>query len=97
MKGINGNHPALSAYTKMGVGPVGSAGPVAPTSAATPTSPAQNSAAQVTISSRARDMAAEADSSIDLAKVESLRQSISDGSFRIDPQQVAAQMMQQLG
>jgi flagellar biosynthesis anti-sigma factor FlgM len=97
MKGITGN-PALDAYHRMAIGPVGGARPVQSTHA-TPSAPeGGNQAAQVTISSRARDLATEsAGQGIDAAKVESLRNQIAEGSYRSDPQKIAAKMIEQLG
>lgn len=96
MKGITGNR-TVDAYTRAGLNPVGAARPAErPEPSAASSGP--SAAAQVTISSRARDMATEsADASVDAAKVEHLRQRISDGSFQVDPQKIAQQMIHQLG
>ena len=96
MKGITGN-PALDAYHRMAISPVGAARPIerVEQSTATPTS-AQ--AAEVKISARARDLATEsAERGVDLQKVEALKQRIADGSFRVDAQAVASRMIEQLG
>lgn len=96
MKGITGN-PALDAYHRMGITPVGGARPVQQTHAS-PSTPEGSQAAQVTISARARDLASEsAGQGVDAAKVESLRNQIADGSYRSDPQKIAAKMIEQLG
>jgi len=96
MKGITGN-PALDAYHRMGITPVGGARPVQ-TTQASPTTAEGSQAAQVTISSRARDLATEsAGQGVDAAKVESLRNQIADGSYRSDPHKIAAKMIEQLG
>lgn len=97
MKGITGN-PALDAYNRMAIGPVGGARPVQRPEASPATSQGGSEAAQVTISSRARDLASEsAGQGIDTAKVESLRSQIAEGSYRSDPQKIAAKMIEQLG
>jgi flagellar biosynthesis anti-sigma factor FlgM len=96
MKGITGN-PALDAYHRMGITPVGGARPVQPTQAS-PTTAEGSQAAQVTISARARDLATEsAGQGVDAAKVENLRSQIADGSYRSDPHEIAARMIEQLG
>lgn len=96
MKGITGN-PALDAYHRMGITPVGGARPVQPTQAS-PTTAEGSQAAQVTISARARDLASEsAGQGVDSAKVESLRNQIAEGTYRSDPQKIAAKMIEQLG
>ena len=59
MKGITGN-PALDAYNRMAISPVGGARPVHKPEAQAPSTRGDNQAAQVTISSRARDLATEA-------------------------------------
>lgn len=93
MKGITGNR-TIDAYAR--VGSVGGAPPAARPEAASTTA-APNPSAQVSISSRARDMATEAaEQTVDVAKVDALRQRIAEGGFSIDPQHIAAQMMQQL-
>ncbi|HEY8942691.1 MAG TPA: flagellar biosynthesis anti-sigma factor FlgM [Polyangiaceae bacterium] len=95
MKGITGN-PALDAYHRMAVSPVGSARPVekaAPTAGIA----TGDAAAEVKISARARDLAAEAkESAVDTQKVEALKQQIAEGSFRIDSQAIASRMIEQL-
>lgn len=98
MKGITGN-PALDAYHRMGISPVSGARPVErpEVSPSGPTGNA-NAAAQVTISSRARDLATEsAGQGIDTAKVEALRNQIAEGTYRTDPRAIAAKMIEQLG
>ncbi|HET9958840.1 MAG TPA: flagellar biosynthesis anti-sigma factor FlgM [Polyangiaceae bacterium] len=95
MKGITGN-PALDAYHRMGISPVGNARPaerVQGGSQAAVSSPA----AQVTISARARDLASESAGSVDPSKVEELRDRIASGNFQVDPRAVANKMMEQLG
>lgn len=94
MKGITGN-PALDAYHRMAISPVGGARPVERPEASAATS-AGSAAAQITISSQARDLAAES-ASVDTAKVEALRDRIKNGQHQIDTQMIASQMIAQLG
>lgn len=96
MKGITGN-PALDAYHRMAINPVGNARAVERADSTTKSS-AESPAAEVKISSRARDLALEANSaSVDAQKVDALKQRIADGSFRIDSQMIANRMIEQLG
>jgi flagellar biosynthesis anti-sigma factor FlgM len=95
MKGITGN-PALDAYHRMGISPVGGARPVDRAEVSTPTA-GGTSAAEVQISSRARDLAVDAGRDIDSGKVEALKARIQDGSFRVDSQKIAQRMMEQIG
>lgn len=95
MKGITGN-PALDAYHRMAINPVGGARPVDRPEVSTP-SPTNSAAAQVSISSRARDLASESARDIDVAKVDALKQRVQDGSFRADATMIAQRMMEQLG
>src|SRR5262245_3663182 len=97
MKGITGN-PALDAYHRMGITPVGGARPAAQPTQTNPSASEGSQAAQVTISSRARDLATEsAGQGVDVAKVESLKNQIANGTYRSDPQKIAALMIEQLG
>jgi flagellar biosynthesis anti-sigma factor FlgM len=97
MKGITGN-PALDAYNRMAISPVGGARPVQRPEANAPAAQGGDQAAQVTISSRARDLATEsAGQGVDTAKVERLRAQIAEGSYRTDPQKIARTMIEQLG
>jgi flagellar biosynthesis anti-sigma factor FlgM len=96
MKGITGN-PALDAYHRMAISPVGGARPVERAEGTTKAS-ADSPAAQVQISSRARDLALEANNaSADAQKVDALKQRIAEGSFRVDSQMIATRMIEQLG
>lgn len=94
MKGITGN-PALDAYHRMAISPVGGARPVERPEASPATSTG-SAAAQITISNQARDLAAES-ASVDTAKVEALRDRIKNGQHQIDTQMIASQMIAQLG
>jgi len=95
MKGITGN-PVLDAYGRMAITPVGAARPAeavapganAPAAASTP-------AAEVTISSHARDMAA--GGHVDSGKVEALKSSLAEGKFKVDSHNVARRMLDALG
>ena len=94
MKGITGN-PALDAYHRMAISPVGGARPVERPEASSST-PTSSAAAQITISSQARDLAADA-ASVDTAKVDAIRDRIKNGQHQVDPQMIAARMIEQLG
>jgi flagellar biosynthesis anti-sigma factor FlgM len=95
MKGITGN-PVLDAYGRMAVTPVGAARPAeAAVEAGGSASAASTPAAEVTISSHARDMAA--GGRFDAEKVEALKNSIAEGKFKIDSQNVARRMLDALG
>lgn len=95
MKGITGN-PVLDAYGRMAITPVGAARPAesvaggasAPAAASTP-------AAEVSISSHARDMAA--GGHVDAGKVDALKSSIAEGKLKIDSHNVARRMLDALG
>lgn len=95
MKGITGN-PVLDAYGRMAITPVGAARPaesvVEPGSGA---GGASTPAAEVTISSHARDMAA--GGRVDAEKVEALKAQIAEGKFKINSQDVARRMLDALG
>lgn len=97
MKGITGN-PALDAYHRMAISPVGAARPVGRAEQTSAPTAASTQAAQVTISARARDLATEsAERGVDVQKVEALKQRIAEGQFRVDAQAVASRMIEQLG
>ena len=93
MKGITGN-PALDAYHRMAISPVGGARPVERPEASAATSTG-SAAAQITISSQARDLAAES-AAVDTKKVDALRQRIENGQYQIDAQMIASGMIDQL-
>jgi flagellar biosynthesis anti-sigma factor FlgM len=94
MKGITGN-PVLDAYGRMAVSPVGAARPAETIESGGSASAASSPAAEVTISSHARDMAA--GGRLDTDKVEALKSSIAEGKFKIDSQDVARRMLDALG
>jgi flagellar biosynthesis anti-sigma factor FlgM len=94
MKGITGN-PVLDAYGRMAITPVGAARPAETLESGGNASGASTPAAEVTISSHARDMAA--GGRFDAEKVEALKSSIAEGKFKIDSQNVARRMLDALG
>jgi flagellar biosynthesis anti-sigma factor FlgM len=94
MKGITGN-PALDAYHRMAISPVGATRPVERPEAPVSTGTA-SPAAEVSISARARDLASES-TKVDAAKVEGLKQQIAEGKYRADSQVIAQRMIEQLG
>lgn len=93
MKGITGN-PALDAYHRMAISPVGAARPVDRPEAVS--SGTASPAAEVSISARARDLASES-TQVDVAKVEGLKQQIAEGKYRADSHVIAQRMIEQLG
>jgi len=94
MKGITGN-PVLDAYGRMAVGPVGAARPAQAVEPGSSVSAASTPAAEVTISSYAKDMAA--GGRFDADKVEALKNNIAEGKFKVDSQNVARRMLDALG
>lgn len=94
MKGITGN-PVLDAYGRMAVTPVGAARPAQAVEAGGSVSGASTPAAEVTISSNAKDMAASG--RFDADKVAALKSQIAEGKFKIDSQDVARRMLDALG
>jgi flagellar biosynthesis anti-sigma factor FlgM len=94
MKGITGN-PVLDAYGRMAVTPVGAARPAQTVESVGSASVASTPAAEVTISSHAKDMAA--GGRFDAEKVEALKHSIAEGKFKVDSQDVARRMLDALG
>jgi negative regulator of flagellin synthesis FlgM len=94
MKGIT-NNPALDAYHRMAVNPV--SGP-RPTDKVESGSSAPTEAAKVTISTQARDLAAQAaGGGIDTHKVEALKAQVQQGTFQVDPKAIATRMLDELG
>jgi flagellar biosynthesis anti-sigma factor FlgM len=94
MKGITGN-PVLDAYGRMAVSPVGAPRPAQAVESVGAASATSTPAAEVTISSHARDMAA--GGRFDADKVEALKNSIAEGKFKVDSQDVARRMLDALG
>ena len=95
MKGITGNS-ALEAYRRVQLTPVNpaqsSAQPAPATAERHPTE-----AAKVSISSEARELATKGEANVNTKKVESLKASIADGSFKVDSHLVAKRMLDTLG
>lgn len=89
MKGITGNS-VLDAYQRMAVRPVD--GPRAPQAVGGAEPGGHEQAATVSISTEARQLAG-AERSMDVAKVESLKSSIGNGTYRVDAQAVARRML----
>ncbi len=98
MKGITGN-PVLDAYQRGGVSKVGAAKPAEQAGAVGPSaSGGQSSAAvEVSISPAARDLAANSSQPIDHAKVEDVKNRISQGTFQVDSKLVAQRLLSALG
>lgn len=94
MKGITGN-PVLDAYSRMAIKPVGASRPVETIESGGGVTGASTPAAEVTISSNARDLAA--GGRLDADKVEALKSSIAEGKFKVDSQDVARRMLDALG
>ena len=94
MKGITGN-PVLDAYGRMAITPVGAARPAETIESGGSASAASTPAAEVSISSHARDMAT--GGRLDAEKVAALKSSIAEGKFKIDSQNVASRMLDALG
>jgi flagellar biosynthesis anti-sigma factor FlgM len=97
MKGITGN-PVLDAYQRGGVSKVGAAKPAESAGAAAPSAGgASTSAVEVSISSQARDLASTAGAPVNHAKVENVKNQISNGTFQIDSKVVAQRLYSALG
>ncbi len=98
MKGITGN-PVLDAYQRGGVSKVGAAKPADQAGPAAPSASggASTSAVEVSISSQARDLAANSSQPVNFAKVEDVKSRISAGTFKIDNKVVAQKLLSALG
>ncbi|MEO8905635.1 MAG: flagellar biosynthesis anti-sigma factor FlgM [Polyangiaceae bacterium] len=97
MKGITGN-PVLDAYQRGGVSKVGAAKPAEAAAPAAPSAgSASTSAVEVSISSHAKELAASSGPPVNHAKVESVRNQISNGTFQIDSKKVAQRLYSALG
>ena len=98
MKGITGN-PVLDAYQRGGVSKVGAAKAVEHSNAAAPSagSGPGSAAVEVSISSQARDLAAQASQPVNYAKVESVKDKLAQGTFKIDSHLVAQRLLSALG
>ena len=97
MKGITGN-PVLDAYQRGGVSKVGAAKPAEQAGPAAPSAGSPGSSAvEVSISTQARDLAANHSLPINHAKVEDVKSRISQGTFHIDSKVVAQRLLSALG
>ncbi|HEY2407699.1 MAG TPA: flagellar biosynthesis anti-sigma factor FlgM [Polyangiaceae bacterium] len=96
MKGITGN-PVLDAYQQMAVAKVGAPKPVAAASASPAGAQPSTGAAEVNISSRARDLAATATHTVNHEKVSDLKSQISNGTYQIDSHAIAQRLIDALG
>ena len=94
MKGIREN-PALDAYQRMAVSPVSAARP--PVREEGGVEAGSTPVAHVSISSRARDLAAGAGPELDVQKVEALKAKIADQSFQMDAEQIAKRLLDIVG
>jgi flagellar biosynthesis anti-sigma factor FlgM len=96
MKGITGN-PVLDAYQRMTVSKVGAAKPAEAPVAASTGGPA-TAAAEISISSPARAMAASlSQQAVDHQKVDSLKAQIAQNKYQIDSGLVAKKLIETLG
>jgi flagellar biosynthesis anti-sigma factor FlgM len=97
MKGITSN-PALDAYQRMAISPVGAPSPAQPAAPATEARTAAPQVAKVSISDQARQLAAGATSGpFDPEKVARLQEQIKSGSLEFDSKHIAARMLAALG
>jgi len=98
MKGITGN-PVLDAYQRGGVSKVGAAKPAEQAGAVAPSASGGpgSQAVEVSISSQARDLAASNGQPINHAKVEDVKNQISQGTFHIDSKKIAERLLSALG
>lgn len=97
MKGITSN-PALDAYQRMAITPVGSARPVQKTNGTTETSSTAPQVAKVSISPEARELAATGtDGTVDSEKVDRLRSQVESGTYQVNSKAVAERMLAAIG
>lgn len=97
MKGITSN-PALDAYQRMAISPVGAATPAQPAAPVADAKSAAPQIAKVSISDQARQLAAGgASGPLDTAKVARLQDQLKSGSLEFDSKQIAARMLAALG
>ncbi|MBM4361087.1 MAG: flagellar biosynthesis anti-sigma factor FlgM [Deltaproteobacteria bacterium] len=93
MKGITG-YPALEAYQRVALTPV------SPTRAAAPATAAEvtpQSAAKLSISAEARDLATQGETPVNSKKVDAMKAALRDGSFNVDSRLVAERLVDTLG
>lgn len=93
MKGIN-NHSALDAYQRVAVSPVSPTRPAesAPTGGEAPR--VDDNAAQVTLSSTARSLAAEVSQGQESARVADLKSQVQTGTYQVNPTAIATSMFE---
>jgi flagellar biosynthesis anti-sigma factor FlgM len=97
MKGITSN-PALDAYQRMAISPIGSASRAQPATPVEEVRAPSAEVAKVTISAEARQLAVgTAEKASDPEKVARLREQVSSGNFQVDSKQIAARMLAALG
>jgi flagellar biosynthesis anti-sigma factor FlgM len=96
MKGITGNS-ALEAYRRVALAPVNPSAPTAPAETVGTADRAPQQAAKVSISAEARDLAVQGESKVNQKKVDTLKASISDGSFQVNSQLVASRLLDNQG
>lgn len=94
MKGIN---PALDAYQRVGVTPVSAARPADPVASPRDPDVAQTQAAKVSISSTARELASQVDEGVNADRIQELKLRIEQGNLQVNPQTIAAKMLDALG
>jgi flagellar biosynthesis anti-sigma factor FlgM len=97
MKGITGN-PVLDAYQRMTVSKVGAAKPAeAPANVSSGAGPV-TAAAEISISSPARAMAANVpNQAVDHQKIDNLKSQIAQNKYQIDSGLVAKKLVESLG
>ena len=95
MKGINGN-PALDAYQRVAVNPVGATRPVAKANVGETPPAAGEQAAKVTISNTARELAG-SNGGKEAAKLAELKQQVEQGTYQVNPGLIAARMLDAQG
>jgi len=97
MKGITSN-PALDAYQRMAISPVGTASPAQPAAPVAEVKSAAPQVAKVSISDQARQLASSsAEGPFDADKVARLSEQLSSGNLEFDSKQIAARMLAAVG
>ena len=93
MKGITSN-PALDAYQRMAISPVGATSPAQTTAPVAEVKAAAPQVAKVSISDQARHLASSsAEGPFNAEKVASLSERLSSGKLEFDSKQIAARML----
>lgn len=95
MKGIN-NNPALDAYQRVAVTPVNAARPIDKVDVGSDQA-GKDQAAKVTISNTARQLAAGAGELPNAERVAELKSKVDQGTFQVNSQMIAGQMLDALG